>query len=103
MIVEIYTALTIFRDVRNSFVNERWIALLRYKINIGYLTYVAYAFGYLGVWRSSFFKNFGAHNLNWLSFFTVCAYVVGFWHHPFGGVRYGLFPAKGAKKPGARI
>ncbi len=56
---------------------ERWIALFRYRSNIGYLMYVADAFGYLGSVGILFFKNFGASELSWLSFFTACAYAMG--------------------------
>jgi hypothetical protein len=56
---------------------ERWIALFRYRSNIGYLMYVADAFGYLGSVGILFFKNFGASQLSWLSFFTGCAYAMG--------------------------
>jgi hypothetical protein len=56
---------------------ERWIALFRYKSNIGYLMYVADAFGYLGSVAILFFKNFGAANVTWLNFFIVCAYAMG--------------------------
>jgi MFS family permease len=56
---------------------ERWIALFRYRSNIGYLMYVADAFGYLGSVGVLFFKNFGASQLSWLSFFTICAYAMG--------------------------
>lgn len=56
---------------------ERWIALFQYKSNIGYLMYVADAFGYLGSVAILFYRNFGAGNLSWLSFFTSCAYGMG--------------------------
>ncbi len=56
---------------------ERWIALFRYKSNIGYLMYIADAFGYLGSVSILFFKNFGAGNVSWLKFFTACAYGMG--------------------------
>lgn len=56
---------------------ERWIALFRYKSNIGYLMYVADAFGYLGSVAILFFKNFGAGEVSWLRFFTACAYGMG--------------------------
>lgn len=56
---------------------ERWIALFQYRSNIGYLMYLADAFGYLGSVGILFFKNFGASELSWLSFFTACAYAMG--------------------------
>ncbi len=56
---------------------ERWIAMFKRESNIGYLMYVADAFGYLGSVAILFYKNFGAPKLSWLAFFTGCAYVVG--------------------------
>lgn len=56
---------------------ERWIALFQYKSNIGYLMYVADAFGYLGSVVILFVKNFGAHELSWLDFFITCSYAMG--------------------------
>ena len=63
---------------------ERWIALFQYKSNIGYLMYVADAFGYLGSVAILFFKNFGAANVSWLNFFIVCAYSMGILTIVFG-------------------
>lgn len=56
---------------------ERWIAMFRYRSNIGYLMYVADAFGYLGSVGILFLKNFGGSNLSWLSFFIGCGYWMG--------------------------
>ncbi len=56
---------------------ERWIALFRYKSNIGYLMYISDAFGYLGSAVILYFKNFGTKHLSWLHFFTITAYCVG--------------------------
>ena len=56
---------------------ERWIALFHYKSNIGYLMYVADAFGYLGSVAVLLVKNFGAPEVSWLAFFIRCAYVMG--------------------------
>lgn len=56
---------------------ERWIALFRYKSNIGYLMYIADAFGYLGSVSILFYRNFFSPQLNWLGFIQGTAYVVG--------------------------
>ncbi len=73
---------------------ERWIALFNYKSNIGYLMYVADAFGYLGSVAILFFKNFGASNVSWLTFFTVCAYGMGILTIIFGIIGIGYFLRK---------
>lgn len=56
---------------------ERWIALFRYQSNLGYLMYIADAFGYLGSVVILFYKNFGSAELTWLRFFNGTAYVTG--------------------------
>ena len=56
---------------------ERWIALFRYKSNIGYLLYVADAFGYLGSVAILFFKNFSASDSGWLDFIQPMVYGAG--------------------------
>lgn len=56
---------------------ERWIALFRYQSNIGFLMYVSDAFGYLGSVAILFYKNFGASNQSWLSFFLNTSYITG--------------------------
>ncbi len=56
---------------------ERWIALFRYQSNIGFLMYVADAFGYLGSVGILFYKNFSSPDLDWLNFILNVSYVVG--------------------------
>lgn len=56
---------------------ERWIALFKYQSNIGFLMYVADAFGYLGSVGILFYKNFSSPNLNWLDFILKVSYVMG--------------------------
>lgn len=73
---------------------ERWIALFRYRSNIGYLMYMADAFGYLGSVGILFFKNFGASELSWLSFFTICAYAMGIATLLFGAMAVLYFRRK---------
>lgn len=57
---------------------ERWIAVFNYKSNIGYLMYIADAFGYLGSVSVIFFKNFFQPEIKWLSFVNTSAYLIGF-------------------------
>lgn len=56
---------------------ERWIAMFRVRSNIGFLMYVADAFGYLGSVGILFYKNFGSASVSWLSFFNQTAYITG--------------------------
>ncbi len=56
---------------------ERWIALFRYQSNIGFLMYVADAFGYLGSVGILFYKNFSSPDLDWLNFILKVSYVIG--------------------------
>jgi hypothetical protein len=55
---------------------ERWIAHYRQRGNIGYLMYLADAFGYLGSTAVLLFRNFGAPGTGWLAFFSRSAVVV---------------------------
>lgn len=56
---------------------ERWIALFRHKSNIGFLMYIADAFGYLGSVGILFYKNFGEQSGNWLSFISSISIIIG--------------------------
>ncbi len=56
---------------------ERWIALFKYKSNIGYLLYIADAFGYLGTVGVLFFKNYTNNSVNWLEFIQQLVYFAG--------------------------
>ncbi len=56
---------------------ERWIALFKYQSNIGFLMYVADAFGYLGSVGILFYKNFSSQDVDWLSFISDISYVIG--------------------------
>lgn len=62
----------------HTFLFERWIAMFRYKSNIGFLMYIADAFGYLGSVTILLIKNFANLSLSWLSLFTKIAYVTAF-------------------------
>ncbi len=59
----------------HTFLFERWIALFRIRSNIGFLMYIADAFGYLGSISIMFAKNFGPDSVSWLSLFIKIAYV----------------------------
>ena len=56
---------------------ERWIATFKSLANVGFLMYIADAFGYLGSVGIMLYKNFGAGELSWLSFFVNMSYGVG--------------------------
>jgi len=61
-----------------AFLFERWIALFRYRSNIGFLLYIADAFGYLGSTSIMFAKNFGSGSISWLQLFMKITYVTAF-------------------------
>ncbi|HEY6975006.1 MAG TPA: DUF5690 family protein [Chitinophagaceae bacterium] len=54
----------------NALYFERMIATYRAKSNIGFIMYIADAFGYMGSVLILFIKNFIGVNLSWTSFFT---------------------------------
>lgn len=62
----------------HTFLFERWIALFRYKSNIGFLMYIADAFGYTGSIGVLFAKNYTQIEISWISLFINLAYVTGF-------------------------
>lgn len=53
---------------------ERFIAAFKYVSNIGFIFYVADAFGYLGSVSTFFLKNFFSPNISWLNFFSTLTY-----------------------------
>lgn len=53
----------------NAVFFERFIATYHYKSNIGFLIYIADAFGYLASVSILVFKEWGSSNISWLSFF----------------------------------
>lgn len=61
----------------HTFLFERWIALFRHKSNIGFLMYIADAFGYLGSISIMLVKNFGHVDLSWLTVLINLAYLTG--------------------------
>lgn len=61
----------------NAVFFDRMIATFRVVSNVGFLIYLADAFGYLGYVGVQLFRNFGAGEMSWLSFFTTMSYVMG--------------------------
>ncbi|MDI9355466.1 MAG: DUF5690 family protein [Chitinophagaceae bacterium] len=62
----------------NSIFFERIIAAFRYVSNVGFLIYLADAFGYLASVNVLFYKQFGQRNTSWLHFFISSGYVLSF-------------------------
>lgn len=56
---------------------ERWIALFKYKSNIGYLMYISDAFGYLGSTLVLCCKGAGFTTKNWTNFFCYSGIMIG--------------------------
>ena len=61
----------------HTFLFERWIAAFRYRSNIGFLMYIADAFGYFGSVIVLFARNFYSLDIGWLDFFVNLGYVTG--------------------------
>ncbi|AUP81680.1 hypothetical protein C1H87_18340 [Flavivirga eckloniae] len=57
---------------------DRMIATFKIESNVGFLIYIADAFGYLGSVLILLYKNFGKGSISYLSFFTYMVYVVAF-------------------------
>jgi hypothetical protein len=60
----------------NSILFDRMIAAFRYVSNVGFLIYLADSFGYLGSVGVLIYKNWGAADLSWSSFFIGASYVL---------------------------
>lgn len=60
----------------NSILFDRMIAVFRHVGTVGFLIYLADAFGYLGSVGVLIYKNFGAPDLSWVKFFTQISYVL---------------------------
>lgn len=76
---------------------ERWIALFRDKSNIGFLMYIADAFGYLASVGVLMFKNFGYRQMSWLNFFTAISYGTGILCVLLSGLAIAYFRTKEKK------
>lgn len=81
----------------HTFLFERWIALFRYKSNIGFLMYIADAFGYLGAISVMIFKNFSTTELSWYHVFIQLGYVTGIATIILGGISAIYFRRKEAQ------
>lgn len=55
---------------------DRMIATFKINGNVGFLIYIADAFGYLGSILILLYKNFGDDKMSYLSFFTYLIYVI---------------------------
>jgi hypothetical protein len=60
----------------NSILFDRLLATFKYVGTVGFLIYVADAFGYLGSIGVLFFKEFGYARLSWLDFFISGGYLI---------------------------
>lgn len=58
----------------HAFLFERFIAAFKYVSNIGFIFYIADAFGYLGSVSTFLLKNFFSPKLSWLTFFSTLTY-----------------------------
>lgn len=70
--IGMYLAYIIFQCI----IFERFIATFREAGNVGFLMYIADAFGYLGSISVLIYKEFFFKDLQWLSFFIQSSYVV---------------------------
>jgi len=60
----------------NSILFDRLIATFKYVSTVGFLIYLADAFGYLGSIGVMMYKEFGQASLSWLEFFVGAGYVM---------------------------
>jgi hypothetical protein len=60
----------------NVMLFERMIASFKRPANVGFLIYISDSFAYLGSICILLYKNFGQHNLSWISFFSTMVYIV---------------------------
>jgi len=60
----------------NSILFDRLIATFKYISTVGFLIYLADAFGYLGSIGVMLYKEFGQPTLSWLDFFIGAGYVM---------------------------
>jgi hypothetical protein len=60
----------------NSIFFDRLIAAFQYVGTVGFIMYVADAFGYLGSITVLFMKEFSYTKLSWLEFFVTAGYII---------------------------
>ncbi len=63
--------------IYNGLIFDRFIAAFRITGNVGFLMYMADAFGYLGSVGIMLFKNFSNADISWLSFYVTLSLVAG--------------------------
>lgn len=68
----LYSAYILFQ----SLIFERMLSTFKEVGNVGFLMYVADAFGYLGSVGVLLFKNFGARSMAWATFFKTSSYIL---------------------------
>ncbi len=59
-----------------SLIFDRMMATFREPGNVGFLMYIADAFGYIGSIAVLLFRNFGEKDMSWLTFFILFAYTI---------------------------
>ncbi len=69
----LYLAYILFQ----SLIFERMMATFKEVGNVGFLMYVADAFGYLGSIMVMFYKHFSSKTFSWVAFFVQSSYLVG--------------------------
>jgi hypothetical protein len=82
---------------------DRMIATFRIKGNVGFLIYLADAFGYLGSVSILLFKNFNTNDVSHLSFFMYAIYMVSFMAMVLAVISYIFFKHKYHKKQQSNI
>lgn len=63
--------------IYNGLMFDRLIAAFRITGNVGFLMYIADAFGYLGSVGIMLYKNFSKEDISWLSFYVTLSIVAG--------------------------
>jgi hypothetical protein len=61
----------------NGILFDRFIGAFRITANVGFLMYIADAFGYLASVGIMLYKNFGNKNISWLDFYMVLCLIAG--------------------------
>ena len=82
----------------NGLFFDRMIATYKIKGNVGFLIYIADAFGYLASIMVLFYKNFGMNNLSWLQFYTYMIYTIAAVGFIVGAISFNFFKKKKYKE-----
>lgn len=75
----------------NAILFDRLIATFRYHGNVGFLIYIADAFGYLGAVGVLLYRNLGAGTAAWLPFFQQTSYIAAVVGVVFTGLAWVYF------------